>query len=151
LQNAVIHRAELLVTPLETQQNAYFFFPKALFLDRINARGDTARLFDFDMSPRDNFSSFSYDYARFGGLLLRDSSYKFDITRYVQRIVTNDSSNFTLRIQAPLRTYAYSSQFRRVSLLAISDQVGYGRIVIAGGNFINPAKRLRLRVVYSKL
>lgn len=151
LQNAVIHRAELIVTPLETQQQSYFFFPKALYLDRINARGDTARLFDFDMSPRDNFNSFSYDYARFGGLLLRDSTYKFDITRYVQRIVTNDSSNFTLRIQAPLRTFAYSSQFRRISQLAISDQVAYGRIVIAGGNFINPAKRLRLRVVYSKL
>lgn len=151
LQNAVIHRAELVVTPLETEQRSFFFFPKALFLDRINASGDTARIFDFDMSPRDNFSSFSYDYARFGGLLLRDSTYKFDITRYVQRIVTNDSSNFTLRIQAPLRTFAYSSQFRRVSQIAISDQVAYGRIVIAGGNFINPAKRLRLRVVYSKL
>ncbi|NDF97585.1 MAG: DUF4270 family protein [Chitinophagia bacterium] len=151
LQNAIIHRAELIVTPLETAQNAYFFHPKALFLDRINARRDTALLFDFDMNTRDNFSSFSYDYARFGGLLLRDSTYKFDITRYVQRIVTNDSANFTLRIQAPLRTYAYSTLYRRVSQLAISDQVAYGRIVIAGGNFINPAKRLRLRVVYSKL
>jgi Domain of unknown function (DUF4270) len=151
LPNAVIHRAELIVTPLETQQASSFFFPKALYLDRINASGDTARLFDFDMNPRDNFSSFSYDYARFGGLLLRDSSYRFDITRYVQRIVTNDSTNFTLRIMAPLRTTAYSSQFRRISLLSISDMVAYGRIVIAGGNFINPAKRLRLRVVYSKL
>lgn len=151
LQNAVIHRAELLVTPLETEQRSFFFYPKALFLDRINERGDTARLFDFDMNPRDNFTSFSYDYARFGGLLLRDSMYRFDIARYVQRIVTNDSTNFTLRIQAPLRTYAYSSQFRRVNLIGISDQVGYGRIVIAGGNFLNPAKRLRLRVVYSKL
>lgn len=151
LQNAVIHRAELVVTPLETEQRSYFFFPKALYLDRINARGDTARLFDFDMNPRANFNSFSYDYARFGGLLMRDSTYRFDITRYVQRIVTNDSANFTLRIQAPLRTFAYSSQFRRISQLAISDQVGYGRIVIAGGSFINPAKRLRLRVVYSKL
>ena len=151
LQNAVIHRAELLVTPLETDQSSFFYFPKALYLDRINASRDTARLFDFDMNPRDNFSSFSYDYARFGGLLLRDSTYRFDITRYVQRIVTNDSTNFTLRIQAPLRTYAYSSQFRRVSQIGISDQVGYGRIVIAGGRFLNPAKRLRLRVVYSKL
>ena len=103
------------------------------------------------MNTRDNFSSFTYDYARFGGLLLRDSTYRFDVSRYVQRIVTNDSSNFTLRIQAPLRTYAYSTLYRRVSLLAISDQVAYGRIVIAGGNYINPAKRLRLRVVYSKL
>ncbi len=151
LQNAVIHRAELIVSPIETAQQRSFFYPKALFLDRINARRDTALLFDFDMNTRDNFSSFSYDYARFGGLLLRDSSYRFDITRYVQRIVTNDSSNFTLRLQAPLRTYAYSTLYRRVSLLAISDQVAYGRIVIAGGNYINPAKRLRLRVVYSKL
>ena len=151
LQNAIIHRAELIVTPLETQQNAYFFHPKALYLDRINARRDTAFLFDYDMNTRDNFSSFTYDYARFGGLLLRDSTYRFDVSRYVQRIVTNDSSNFTLRIQAPLRTYAYSTLYRRVSLLAISDQVAYGRIVIAGGNYINPAKRLRLRVVYSKL
>lgn len=150
LSNATIHRAELIASPLETAQNSFFFHPKVLFLDRINQRRDTASLFDLDMNTLDNYSSFSYDVPRFGGLLLRDSTYRFDLTRYVQKIVTNDSSNFVLRIQAPLRTVAYSHLYRRISQLAISDQVGYGRIVIAGGNYLNPAKRLRLRVVYSR-
>lgn len=151
LSNAIIHRAELILTPLVTPQGGIFPHPPTLLLDRINAAGDTASTFDLDMSLSDNYGSYTYDVSKFGGGLLSDSTYRFDITRYVQKIVTNDSSNFKLRISAPLRTTLYSPIYRYRGLVTVNSLAAYGRVVIAGGNYLNPAKRLRLRVIYSKL
>lgn len=150
LSNVVVHKAELILTPIPTAQQGSFAFPPNLLLDRINSRGDTALTFDLDMGTRDNFGSFTYDQGRFGGTLLRDSTYRFDITRYVQKIVTNDSANYKLRVYAPGRTNLYSPLYRYWGLVPVNTWVGYGRIVFAGGDYINPAKRIRLRIVYSK-
>lgn len=150
LSNVVVHKAELILTPIPTNQQGSFAFPPNLLLDRINSRGDTALTFDLDMGTRDNFGSFTYDQARFGGTLLRDSTYRFDITRYVQKIVTNDSANYKLRVYAPGRTNLYSPLYRYWGLVPVNSWVGYGRIVFAGGDYINPSKRIRLRIVYSK-
>ena len=151
LSNAVIHRAELIMTPLVTPQDAVFLHPPALILDRINTRKDTARTFDFDMGLSDNYGSFNYDFIRFGGGLLSDSTYRFNLTRHVQKIVTNDSANFTLRVSAPLRTNLFSPLFNYRGRITVNELVGNGRVIIAGGNYLNPSKRLRLRVIYSKL
>jgi len=150
LSNVVIHKAELILSPLATGQQGSFDFPPSLLLDRINTRGDTALTFDLDMGTRDNFGSFTYDIGRFGGTLLRDSTYRFDITRYVQKIVTNDSTNYKLRVYAPGRTNLFSPLYRYWGLVPVNSRVAYGRVVFAGGDYINPAKRLRLRIVYSK-
>ena len=144
LSNVVVHKAELILTPIPTNQQGSFAFPPNLLLDRINSRGDTALTFDLDMGTRDNFGSFTYDQARFGGTLLRDSTYRFDITRYVQKIVTNDSANYKLRVYAPGRTNLYSPLYRYWGLVPVNSWVGYGRIVFAGGDYINPSKRIRL-------
>ncbi len=151
LSNVVVHKAELILTPLPTSQQRAFAFPQRLLLDRVNARGDTALTFDLDMGIRDNFGSFAYDNSRFGGSLLRDSTYRFDITRYVQKIVTNDSTNYKLRVYAPGRTNLFSPLYKYWGAVYVNDLVAYGRAVFAGGNFINPSKRLRLRIIYSKL
>lgn len=150
LSNVIVHKAELILSPLATGQQGSFDFPPNLLLDRINTRGDTALTFDLDMGTRDNFGSFTYDVGRFGGSLLRDSTYRFDITRYVQKIVTNDSTNYKLRVYAPGRTNLFSPLYRYWGLVPVNSRVAYGRVVFAGGDYINPAKRLRLRIVYSK-
>lgn len=150
LSNVIVHKAELILTPLPTPQQSAFVFPQRLLLDRVNTRGDTALTFDLDMGIRDNYGSFAYDNGRFGGNLLGDSTYRFDITRYVQKIVTNDSSNFKLRVYAPGRTNLFSPLYRYWGAVYVNDLVAYGRAVFAGGNYLNPSKRLRLRIIYSK-
>jgi hypothetical protein len=150
LSNVIVHKAELILTPLPTPQQSSFVFPQRLLLDRVNTRGDTALTFDLDMGIRDNYGSFAYDNGRFGGNLLGDSTYRFDITRYVQKIVTNDSSNFKLRVYAPGRTNLFSSLYKYWGAVYVNDLVAYGRAVFAGGNYLNPSKRLRLRIIYSK-
>jgi len=150
LSNVIVHKAELILTPLPTPQQSSFVFPQRLLLDRVNTRGDTALTFDLDMGIRDNYGSFAYDNGRFGGNLLGDSTYRFDITRYVQKIVTNDSSNFKLRVYAPGRTNLFSPLYKYWGAVYVNDLVAYGRAVFAGGNYLNPSKRLRLRIIYSK-
>jgi hypothetical protein len=103
------------------------------------------------MGLADNYGTYSYDIGRFGGGLLSDSTYRFTMTRYVQKIVTNDSSNFKIRVSAPLRINLYSPLFNYRGRIVVNDLVGYGRVILAGGNYLNPAKRLRLRVIYSRL
>ena len=69
-------------------------------------------------------------------------------------MVTNRNANHNdeIRVFAPLRTNVYSKQYGAKNLITVTDRPAQGRIVIAGGNYqANPAKRLRLRVVYSKL
>ncbi len=150
-KNAVIHRAELIITPLPTTSSTTFGYPGGFYLDRINNAGDTAFTFDADMSINYTGSSLSYDIGTFGGLLQSDSTYRFNLSRYVQNIITTKSRNFTLRLFAPIRAFVYSPGFNIRDQIYIADRVASGRIVFAGGSYINPEKRIRLRVVYSKL
>jgi hypothetical protein len=154
LKNSIIHLAELRMQPIKTAQEGVYTYPLALFLDHRNATADTVFTFDKDMGLTNNYTSYSYDVSTFGGILLSDSTYRFNLSRYVQGIVTNRNTNQNdvIRVFAPLRTYVYSKQYGAKNLITVTDRPAQGRIVIAGGNYqANPAKRLRLRVVYSKL
>lgn len=150
-RNSVIHRAEIVVTPLPSLQENIFGYPLGLFLDRINNAGDTVYTFDNDMQINFTGNSYSYDIAAFGGLLKTDSTIRFNISRYVQNIITTKSRNFTLRLYVPVRAFVYSPGFNLTNQIFVTDRPAYGRIVVGGGSFINPAKRMRLRIIYSKL
>lgn len=150
-RNSVIHLAELIATPIRSSQDEIFTQQYALFLDRINATGDTASTFDRDMSLSDNYSNFTYDITSFGGQLKTDSTYRFNISRYMQNIVTKRTTNYKLRLYTPVRTVVFSPLYNYSNQIYVTDQPAYGRVVLAGGSYINPAKRLRVRVVYSKL
>ncbi len=150
-QNVVVHRAELIATPLPSLQSGTFPLPFGLFMDRISPRGDTAFTFDNDMLLSNNFSAFTYDIATFGGKLRSDSTYRFNITRYVQSMVTQRLRNDSLRLYIPLRAFLYSPAYRQRNQLYVTDRVAYGRMILAGGNHPDATKRLRLRLVYSKL
>ncbi|MBK6935561.1 MAG: DUF4270 family protein [Chitinophagaceae bacterium] len=151
-KNAVIHRAEIIMTPLRSTQDNIYSHPAALFLDRINAAADTAFTFDADMTISSSGGSFSYDYSLFGGVIKSDSTYRFNISRYVQNMVTKRTSNYTLRLYAPVRAFSYSTGLGENNQFYISDRAAYGRVVIAGGSYaVIPEKRMRMRLVYSKL
>jgi hypothetical protein len=158
-RNSVIHRAELIVTPIPSTQQSRFVFPGVLFLDRVNSTNDTAFTFDNDMDIPNRYAasggaSFSYDAAFFGGFIKTDSTYRFNISRYVQSVVTSQGGatvNNKLRLYAPVRADVFSKTVGRLSALHVGNAAGYGRIVLSGGSYADTPKRLRLRVVYSKL
>jgi len=150
-RNVLVHRAEIIANPIRSTQDDIFLQPQALILDRLNTAGDTASTFDADMSISNNFSNYTYEINSFGGFLKSDSTYRFNISRYVQNMVTRRTGNQLLRLYAPVRTFLYSPGYNAINQIYIGDKVGYGRVLIAGGNYVNPDKRIRLRLVYSRL
>lgn len=150
-RNVVVHRAEIIATPIRSANDGTFPHQQALFLDRVSATGDSALSFDSDMALSNNFSNYTYEINSFGGLIKSDSTYRFNLSRYVQSMVTKRTTNYKLRLYTPVRTFIFSPGYGASNQIYVTDQPGYGRMVLAGGSYVNPAKRLRMRLVYSKL
>ena len=136
---------------MRSNQDNIFIQPSGLFLDRINNNADTVFTFDVDMDVQASGFDFSYNFTSFGGGLKSDSTYRFNISKYVQDIITLKKPNQTLRLYAPVRAFVYSNRFARSSQMYITSQPADGRVVLAGGNFADIGKRFRLRIIYSKL
>jgi len=150
--NAVIHKAELLVYKLTSAGEDKFMPPAALFIDHVKAAADTTFAFDFDMGFQTVSPFFAtYNIDRFGGRLKNNSVYHFDITRYVQGIVTRHDRNDVIRIFAPLKTVVYTKALKGFYTIPVLRQPANGRIVLGGGNYVDSSYRLKLRIVYSKI
>lgn len=149
LSNKVIHRAELIVTRIPSASDNIFSPPSRLLLDRTKTNvNDSAFMLQNDLIAD---ATGTINYAPFGGTLNSDNTYRFNISRYVQGVITKHASNDTLRIYAPLRTILYNSNLGlKISVPGIS-QIANGRVVLAGGNYTDPNARLRLRIIYSEL
>jgi hypothetical protein len=144
--NKVIHRAEIIATKLPSPGDNTFPPPFRLLLDRIRKNGDSAYLLEKDLLLGNDGS---VGYVNFGGTL-NDNLYRFNITRYVQSIVTRHEPNDTLRLWAPLRAWEYSSALHSyVGNLPVNNLVANGRVVLGGGTYPDSTARLRLRIVYS--
>ena len=59
--------------------------------------------------------------------------------------------NDTLRLYAPFRTILFDKNLGSKQSVTIAENIAYGRVVLAGGNYPNLSQRLRLRIVYSNL
>lgn len=149
--NKVIHRAELIATVLPSALSNIFTPPARLILDRINSTHDTAFMLQNDLVASTATGSLSIDYATFGGNLMTDNTYRFNISRYVQSIVTKHEHNDSLRIYAPVRTILRNTNLGQFISVPVLNAVGEGRVILGGGNFSDPALRLRLRIIYSDL
>ena len=164
LQNSVIHRAEIFVeqiAPASPVDNV-LAPPLYLYLDLIDtASGNPSKPIYFDLSPTtlyypDNSISFfpsgGIDFTYFGGYRrIKDEGagplyfYNFNVSRYVQHIVTDHVNNYNLKLYAPynLHYYGYSVPFK--------NNLAYGRIKVGSGNNPNVNYRMKMRIVYSKL
>jgi hypothetical protein len=144
--NKVIHRAEIIASKLPSASDNTFTPPFRLLLDRIRHNGDSAYLLEKDLLLGNDGS---VGYVNFGGTI-SNNLYRFNVTRYVQSIVTKHEQNDTLRLWAPLRALEYSSALGTyVGSLPVNNVVANGRVVLGGGNYPDSNSRLRLRIVYS--
>lgn len=146
--NKVIHLAEIVATRIPSGGGDIFSTPVQLMLDRINKSGDTVFMLHQDLIVG---SSGSIGFPAFGGRLHADDTYRFNISRYVQGIVTRHQANDTLRIYAPLRTNVYNSALRTKISIPVIDAMAKGRVVLGGGTYTDSTSRLRLRIIYSSL
>lgn len=148
LGNKVIHRAEIIATTVSSAGENIFTPPPRLLLDRVRTGAqDSSYLFEKDLILG---SDGSVGYDIFGGTL-KNKTYRFNITRYVQGVVTRNERNDTLRLWAPLRAFEYSSSQGSYAQLPVNNRIAEGRVVLAGGSYADTSTRLRLRIVYSNL
>ena len=166
-KNSVIHRAEILVEqiPGNTAIDNALTPPRFLYLDLKDTGSATRyKTIYYDLNPTSFYepdnSSFFYpsssgiDFNYFGGFLRykndafgkRIAYYDFNISRYVQNMVTKRGVNYNLRLYAPYNLNYYNSVF---GFPNSSLSLGYGQIKIANGN--NPNYKLSLRIIYSKI
>ncbi|MBC7888361.1 MAG: DUF4270 family protein [Ferruginibacter sp.] len=162
LSNRIIHRAELFLEQVPgSPGNEVLSAPAYLYLDLVDT-GTTKKYkpLYYDLSPNefynpDNTTSFfptsGIDHSYYGGYIrtITDalgtrSYYTFNLTRYVQNLVTRRGTNYKFRVFAPYNLSYYGLN------RSYSNSLAFGRVKIAGGN--NPNKyRLRMRIVWSRI
>ena len=167
LSNRIIHRAEIIVEqlppldPLDEKLAA----PNFLYLDlrdsSVAAKWkpiyydlNTAQFYDPDYKTTVPYIANPIDFLYFGGFRRIKSDpfgnqirhYNFNISRYVQQIVTDHTRVYDMRLYAPfnLNYPQYSGSY-----LPFGNNIAFGRVRIGSGS--NTNSRLRLRIIYSKL
>lgn len=162
LSNRVIHRAELIAEQVFSTSSIdnYFATPQVLYLDTKDTSTNGRYIpipcdFTF-LSQQPNFSVFggvSKPAVDFQGNPI--SKYTFNISRYVQSIVTKGSNNAVLRLRAPYNIVNPTSYIDRCNQAISSfnftiNNIAEGRVKLYGTDNTNP-QRMRLHIVYSIL
>jgi len=167
LSNRIIHRAEIIVEQIPTDPvlDEKLSAPGFIYLDlKDTGTVDKWKPIYLDLNPNvaydPDFKTGPYfptngvDYTYFGGYR-RDKTdvfgqsikhYSFNISRYVQQIVTKHTPNYAFRLFSP---YSFKYTQYTTEVIPYSNNIAAGRIRIGSGT--NPNYKLRLRIIYSKL
>jgi hypothetical protein len=149
--NNVIHHAELIAYRVPTASDNMFTLPSQLMLDKINHAKDTVFNLENDLPI---VAGASVPFSSFGGQLKSDNTFRFNISRHVQSIVTKKEPNYSLRLYAPLTASVFVRNLTPTAqtvTLQVLDRIADGRVVLAGGNYGDPGMRMRVRIIYSKI
>jgi len=153
LSNRVIHKAELIIPRVGSQED-HLFTPPTLFLDVIDSATNTHKTVINDFIG--DLTNGTYNIGTFGGNL-KNNEYRFDVSRYIQGIATRKDPSYSLRLYAPFYTlpeYSIPNTKPPVSThvtvpFFVNSQVAGGRVILAGGNHSD--NRMRIRIIYSKI
>lgn len=166
LNNRIIHKAELITEQVPNDANLttidkYMAPPRLLLLSIY----DSAKSIKRNIPSDYQIGQSGPNTGSFGGFLFyktvpgydRLAGYNFELTRYIQGIVTRKDTSFLMRLSAPTNdSIRYSppypnSFFSQIYYLnpSIGNLIGNGRVRLGGGT--NTRFRMRLRIIYSKL
>ncbi|MDO9372836.1 MAG: DUF4270 family protein [Ferruginibacter sp.] len=161
--NRIIHRAEVIIEqiPGDPIMDKILPAPAYLYLDLVDDTSVPKKFKPvyYDLNPatfynpddqQTFFPNAEIDHNYYGGYLKTISdnfgtrgSYFFNLTRYVQNMVTKRGRNYRLRVTAPYNLSYYGLN------LNYTNKLAYGRVKV--GNGVHPTSRMRMRVVYSVL
>lgn len=155
MSNKLIYRAELVVNQLADPTNAVFAQPDYLLLDYFDSSSSSysTLLRDFSVSTDGYNADFGMTpKSMVNGANERVLQWKFNISRYVQGIVTRKEKNRLLRLYAPFLTivnYNYSGSGLVSGALNINTNIAKGRAIVGGGS--HPSQSMKVRIIYSKV
>jgi hypothetical protein len=166
LPNMIIHRAELQTYQApEMSDNLLLAPPNYLLLSIYDSTNKVQTNIPNDFTITSNLPNIS----SFGGYPIDKNvdpygvikTYTFDLSRYVQGIVTRKDSSYTLRLSAPSNdSLRYISPYPATSASATTffvtpsaaNAIGVGRVRLGGGGMYPGSQlRMRLRIVYSRI
>lgn len=167
LSNRIVHRAELVVQVIPDNSGFAdkFKAPNYLYIDIKDSGFAKWKPVYYDLNPGlpydpdyknslfVNYFPNEIDFSYFGGFIRNKivlgnsvNFYNFNITRYIQDVITNHKTNTDIRLYAPFNViYPQYSPFP----IPYGNNIAYGRVKVGGGNNVN--YRMFLRIVYSKL
>lgn len=159
--NRVVHRAELYMEQAPgNQTDDDRFTQPILFLTSFGA--DSARRFHIPHDIAYSSDGTVSNLASFGGYIVykndvatgrRIASYAFDVSRYVQGIITRQEKVYDFYLFAPVFDYVFTNETSGLQYPIYGTQLnpaGVGRVRLLGGNSKRSGK-MKLRVIYSKL
>ncbi len=167
LSNRIIHRAELIAEQVPDDANlltleTQMLPPRYLLLTRYDSSISSKRNIPNDYSIS---SSSGPNISTFGGFVTAKSilgydkvyAYNFDLSRYVQGIVTRKDTSFTLRLSAPVNdSLRYTPPYPANTVQSvyyitpsIGNEPGDGRVRLGGGT--HSRFRMRLRIIFSRI
>lgn len=172
LSNRIIHRAELVIQQIPDNPilDATLSVPSFLYLDlKDTTLTDSWKPIYFDLNsgqPYNPDSQLGYgylpttiDYLTYGGFRRAgfdkfgnpNKYYNFNISRYVQQMVTKHTTNYPLRLYAPFEVYypQLGNANYPAQKLQYGNNLAAGRVKVGGGNNVN--YRMYLRIIYSNL
>jgi len=165
--NRIVHRAELRIVQIPESFDTKLLPPAYLYLDRFDTASERKKFkaIPMDLNPASNYfttcfpSTDGVDYTYFGGvrkLEVIDNKqsyvYNFNITRYVQSIVTNHERVSDFRLSSSMFA-EYFDCFGNSYIPVTGNRVAEGRVKVGGGAVKNSTwkYKLELRIIYSKL
>jgi len=168
LSNNIVHKAEITVIQVQDQVNIglddLLTHPRYLLLCHYDS---TVKPFGIKRNiPHDyQYTSDGPNIGAFGGFtifkdmppLSRVVTYTFDVSRYVQGIITRKEPSYDLRLYAPSNdslsySLPYPNNTSRTTVFlnaGVGNEPCVGRVRLGGGT--HSRYRMRLRVIYSKL
>lgn len=153
LTNRLIHKAELIIEKVPSAEENVFASP-ILFLDLIDSLNNNRFVTIQNDLVLDNQQN--YNVNEFGGII-RNDMYAFDISRYLQGIVSRKNPMYTFRLYAPYITSLYyaipgvnpNNISSSVVPFQVNAQIAAGRVVAGGATHLT--KKARVRIIYSKI
>lgn len=153
LTNRLVYKAELIMKVLPSAESNYFTGP-ILFLDQydpVNKRNITVQN-DFQVDNSGN-----YNYSNFGGIIRADTAYIFNISRFIQGVVSRRLPAYKMRVYAPYQTQPYytapdiypATWALLTYPFLVNSHIARGRVVLGGG--AHPTQKMKVRVIYSRI
>lgn len=150
-RNCVINSAELIMEKYPSFED-FYAAPAYMFIEANSPAGDSSFTIRNGFLPVS--SSPGYDLKVLGGIY-KNSKYIINLSRYIQSLVTRKFRNNSLKIYAPFTAQPYymppnSDQPTNKVGIIINTPVAAGRVVLFGGGSTD-AKKMRLRIIYTKI
>lgn len=157
VSNRLVHRAELIVEQVYDPSDLIFPPPTFIYLDAYDTTAKKYRTIPFDVS----FDQTGQLNTQIFGLVGQKgvdpannpvTTWKLNISRYVQNVVNGTTKLHELRLSTPYALNTLYTGPEVQTTFSINNVYARGRVRVAGGNYTaNPARRMRLRIIYSKI